>query len=636
MFNLAAISDFLKDTLTESLKKPLQPSGLFAAAIFLLFNLLFAFPTLVDLNNPVATTFLGLSTAWQGVLASALVLVLAYLLVSMSSTILKLATGELWADSPWLGRMFTRRQKGILDALPTYDDCLEEASTQTQQLDDLEKKINESKATLKRLDKGSPDYRRKEAELARHKQDRNQLIAAILRCRQRSWEKTSRFSREEGYVAPTALGNVLNATASYIWQRYRIDMTALWPHMETVIADDTALVDRINNEKATLDFLLNLAFVFVVFSVEYLVVRLFYLGTWLQTFLVPLAALLLAFAFYRMAVGKARSWGQAVQMAFASDPHREKLRTTLGLRKFENSADERKVWKKASEWLLWGPMREDWVDSAAKYPYDDDYYLKKWPDDSIFDEPEKTTPPDASVDLHSDNAKVKLDTITSAHVEKRIPENSGQGAQTAMRYEEEISYIMVVSNADARQTTDGSDCMARARGVYLMVSDPRVLWIHEAPDLEEPKPGNNIYGQVACTLIPEDQPKSLLWRIDRLPPNSSCALRYRLPKPHFRATTNNPELKIQKESIIRRNNYVWYEFQLINEGNQPIKDATLEVFDTKIRLPQKPSALFLYIDDDYQIIENPEKLTKPEGYRWQFPALSSGARVTLEYTVTLG
>jgi len=437
-------------------------------------------------------------------------------------------------------------------------------------------------------------------------------------------------------VAPTALGNVLNATASYMWQRYRIDMTALWPYMETVIAEDKSLVDRINNEKATLDFLLNLAFVFVVFSIEYAVVRLFYPGSWLQTFLVPLAAWLLAFAFYRMAVSKARSWGQAVQMAFASDPHREKLRTRLGLRRFESNADERIVWKEASRWLLWGPMREDWVDSAVKYPYDDDYYLKKWPDDSIFDEPEKTTPDDASVDLHSDNVTVKLDTITSTHVEKRIPENSGQGAQTVMRYEEEINYLVVVSNADARQATDGSHCMAEAGGVYLMVSDPRVLWIHKASDLEEPKPDNNVYGQVTCTLIPEDKPKSLLWHIDRLPPNGSCALRYHLPKPHFRATTNNPELKIQKESVTRKIKHVWYEFQFVYEGDQPIKDATLDVFDTKIRLPQKPSLQILYVNGILQKIEDPEKLTKPEGYRWQFPALSGGARVALDYTVTLG
>jgi hypothetical protein len=51
------------------------------------------------------TIFLSLSSVWQVVLAVALVLVSAYFLLSMTGTILKPMTGELWTDSLVLGHL---------------------------------------------------------------------------------------------------------------------------------------------------------------------------------------------------------------------------------------------------------------------------------------------------------------------------------------------------------------------------------------------------------------------------------------------------------------------------------------------------------------------------------------------------
>jgi hypothetical protein len=79
---LPVISDFLKDTFSDSLKKPLQPSGLFVAAIFLLLQLLLILPLLARHDHPLAFAFLNLTSLWQAVLATLLALVLAYLLLS--------------------------------------------------------------------------------------------------------------------------------------------------------------------------------------------------------------------------------------------------------------------------------------------------------------------------------------------------------------------------------------------------------------------------------------------------------------------------------------------------------------------------------------------------------------------------
>ena len=72
---LPAISDFLKDTLGESLKKPLQPAGLFAAAIFVFLNLVFVMPDLKS-TSPLVQAIDQLDAVWLAVLATVITLIL--------------------------------------------------------------------------------------------------------------------------------------------------------------------------------------------------------------------------------------------------------------------------------------------------------------------------------------------------------------------------------------------------------------------------------------------------------------------------------------------------------------------------------------------------------------------------------
>ncbi len=100
---LPAISEFLKGTFDESLKKLVQPSGIIAAAIFLLLNLLIIYPPLAAKELAIITNFAALDSAWQIVIGLTVLVVLSYMLVSLSNSILRLMTGELWSDSPLIG-----------------------------------------------------------------------------------------------------------------------------------------------------------------------------------------------------------------------------------------------------------------------------------------------------------------------------------------------------------------------------------------------------------------------------------------------------------------------------------------------------------------------------------------------------
>src|SRR5205085_7616050 len=97
------ISGFFQNIFSENVKKILQPANLLVAFIFLTLNLLFIFPELINQNISIVITLFGLERALQIILAAIAVLVLAFLLASLSSSILRLMAGGLWRNSPQLG-----------------------------------------------------------------------------------------------------------------------------------------------------------------------------------------------------------------------------------------------------------------------------------------------------------------------------------------------------------------------------------------------------------------------------------------------------------------------------------------------------------------------------------------------------
>src|SRR5438034_11188511 len=106
---LATIGDLVKSTFAESLKRPLQPSGLFAAAIFLGLNVGLIYPMLIDGDDPRAQVLRDSGAGTQAAIVALVLLVGSYMLSSLSNAILKLMTGESWSNSAWLGARLRRR-----------------------------------------------------------------------------------------------------------------------------------------------------------------------------------------------------------------------------------------------------------------------------------------------------------------------------------------------------------------------------------------------------------------------------------------------------------------------------------------------------------------------------------------------
>jgi len=606
MFNLAAISDFLSATIDEKLKKPLQPAGLFASAVFILLNMFTIYLYLLDIGNPIATTFRDIGSVWQAAILSAIIVIFSYLLLSFNNTILRLFTGELWDPISSLPRRFQKfRRSRFPDSL---DEC-------------FDKYIN---------------YKKNGEEIKGISEDQKRKY---IKCQERAWEKTTLFPSEEGYLAPTALGNVLAATSSKIWQRYRMDMTMLWPYLDRIIKkDDEKFAEQINNSKASLDFLLNLAFVLLIFALEsclLIILRFINNDTSFLFFPFRLSGVILPlflvfFILYPSAVGKARDYGNSLLMAF--DLHRESLRKSLGLRDVKSKADERSVWRDVSIWLLYGVRDKDVVDSSTIFPFYDKHHNVQWTEDQLFkDGIIEVTDPKPITYSNSDNVKIKTFDMTINTIEwEREPSGSTPG-RSILRYNEEALYTIFLTNASPTESEEV--CCEPADGIFVAVSDPRILWIDRVPGYNDADWGEI---RIMGTIQPGSTTSSsarLIWYIEWLPENGARMLTYRLPIPNLWATTNNPNLTIMEDFLDYKGSQ--YAFTITNQGSDEVNDAIFEVYDRRHegKLPDKPSGIEVNNSSISDEVRNEmlKKIDSPEGYRWKLGKISGNQTISLYY-----
>jgi hypothetical protein len=566
---LPALSDFFKDNLADSLKALLRPAGLIPAAVFVLLQVLFILPLLSELNNPVAAAFLSLDSTWQLVVISVLAFMLGYLLSSMSNTILRLATGELWSDSRWIAPMMRGWQESRL-------------ATLDKQRASLDEKLKENIPYL--LTK-----------------DVNHLSVEEVQLIQYRWERTRDFPRAKGYLAATALGNVLNAGTDNVWQRYGMDTTALWPHMENTLTEQKALGERIAGEKSALDFLLNLAFVLCIFAIENMLLHLG-LRPW-PALIWSLVLLTLAYLVYGGAVAKGIAWCEAIQLAFDEAPLREKLRGSLGLRKFSSKADEYEVWRRISLWLLWGgDNRPD--DVFEGQPADDSKQMK------------------VSYE-GSSNVKVSLrDTV----IDERTSV-SPESEMTTVEWKQYVSYIALISAAHS----EDNNCECAAEGAYLIVTDPRVPNVDVLPNVQTTSDWQRL--GITHSRIPTgnpDRPDDLLWHIERVRHNGTLVLQYKLLKAIlFRATTTNLNILSYSIPVDTGGSAFVYTFRVKKVGTG--EQASIEVEDIRYPLPgQLANGSFRVVGGVDRIMES----DAVEGRsRWDLGRVPEGQVAELRFTI---
>lgn len=546
---LPAISELLSGSVTESLKNVFKPAYLFTAALFFFLNLVFFLAPARELDtfiSPFADELLSLDTAWLLAVGSAAVLILAYILSSLNTTIYRLMTGETWERLPLFGSLSRAIQRLRFQSMSW------------------------------RIDHTAPDH----YDYGRLKYNR-QLRFAVD-------ERHGNPHVDEGLMAPTMLGNILNAAAYRLQDRYNMDFTALWPHMQVAIEDKTALKRTIDQEKAGLDFLLAVAFTLFAFVLEGLVVDLAARGPLLLTGFHYLLILALAYGVYRAAALKAITWGQAVLTAFAQE--QDSLRKVLSMQPAPDRAAARKRWGLVSEFLIFGDRSD-----------------RKEELDEIFNEKKAETP-------------VAISAVASPNVAREfqhekvclpLPQTAAFNQQALMGvhyYDCEIRYLLLISNALPQPAS--AAYWAAAEGVFCIVHDERLPWIDALPAPGSPWDVN------------QATPSRLIWAMTRpLNIHETVQLAYSMPIPIWSARSNHMDLVFDParcsvaEQMVGQKGYevrLWLD----NRGTGAIMNGTINFFHAGLA------------DSNLYYIDPPEylnaRLRQPCGFCLNVPPIQPG------------
>jgi hypothetical protein len=154
------------------------------------------------------------------------------------------------------------------------------------------------------------------------------------------------FPDQEEYLLPTPFGNVLRSFEVYPRYMYGFEAIDGWGRLLAVIPKD--YLELIDAARAQVDFWVNLGVVFILLQIEYIVLS-FLTGTPLQWWVVILFIALGTIAPMR-ATSAAREWGDFVKSAF--DVYRFKLLESLGIDLPKSREEERKLWTKYSQAII--------------------------------------------------------------------------------------------------------------------------------------------------------------------------------------------------------------------------------------------------------------------------------------------
>jgi hypothetical protein len=413
-------------------------------------------------------------------------------------------------------------------------------------------------------------------------------------------ERDTSFARRDGLIGSTRLGNILNASAAAVFDRYGIDMSALWPQLEASVPEDATILKRVGQERSNLDFHLALVMALYVFAAEY-----FALSLWQGRWVPALAAVLfvgVGYLVYVSGLGPARAWADAQEVLV--DLHREDLRKALGLGPFFSLDAERQAWQAISAWALWGDAPPAGVLTYAAPPS------------------AGPTPALAPVVVCSPNVVAQVAQATPGVF--RMPES---GAAPLVTLYQHIDYVVLIAAA-------GDPVADRAWGIYLVVQDPRARRIDAEPVADDPFFTAHILRTDADTAT-----DALLWTGSHLPSAGARALRYTLDLgPLFQVSVTHPGQTQQSpalavaEVIEHIGTRGWlYTFNLT--ASQDVHGARLAVVDRRLEVGSPPTANFRWDDTDRDLIDG-ELDADGSGYAWPLPDIGTGSGVLTFVWVT--
>jgi hypothetical protein len=160
-------------------------------------------------------------------------------------------------------------------------------------------------------------------------------------------ELSDQFPDQKKWLLPTAFGNTLRAFEVYPRVMYGIESIDGWSRLIAVIPEDFRIL--IDNAKAQVDFWVNIGVVGLLLFVEYLSIA-YYVKSVNSLWILIIILLMILIAPWR-ARRVAVEWGDMVKAAF--DIYRFKLIAALGIDEPRNRDEEREIWTKYSQAVIY-------------------------------------------------------------------------------------------------------------------------------------------------------------------------------------------------------------------------------------------------------------------------------------------
>lgn len=161
----------------------------------------------------------------------------------------------------------------------------------------------------------------------------------------------SKFPESQNPFLPTSLGNAIAAFEDYPYARYGIDAVLLWPRLLPTLTQKK-YASYIERSKAQFDFLINLCFLFLVFSLETLCIGIAFGKDWSLWIISAGSLTMISYLIYKLATLSVQDWGMSIRVAF--DLYRYDLLGALNGKAPENFRDEQKQWLEISRFLKKG------------------------------------------------------------------------------------------------------------------------------------------------------------------------------------------------------------------------------------------------------------------------------------------
>ncbi len=153
----------------------------------------------------------------------------------------------------------------------------------------------------------------------------------------------NRFPPNREEVLPTSFGNIIRAAEIYPREMYGLDAVSVWGRIIELVPKEHR--ESIRNDKANVDFSVNLFFLMIAAILEYLIFT-FITGSFCALWLLASILFLLLLA-GDLAEKSARMWGENIKTVF--DLYRHDMLAKMGLPEPFNLDEERGYWRDISK-----------------------------------------------------------------------------------------------------------------------------------------------------------------------------------------------------------------------------------------------------------------------------------------------